>query len=204
MKEYTKHLSTSELTESDLDVLIATEWKSGKRIAYAIFLFSLFLAGIVLTPKFQSIPELNEMEVIEGILIDFSGGGARRSGPYITVRKDDGATLVARSHAANPYYASVKQLEGKRITVWLGESCPFYGYACSPSVNQLQYKDEVIIDYNNFVRINMERNRGWSIKGNILLFIPFLTFLIGLLALYLFKVKIKRMRSEFESRNIKV
>ncbi|MDX8391216.1 MAG: hypothetical protein R8K53_01420, partial [Mariprofundaceae bacterium] len=66
-----------DLTQADLEDMIAKEWKSGKRIACGIFLFSLLLVGIVLTPKFQPILELNEMDMIEGVLLDFSGGGRR-------------------------------------------------------------------------------------------------------------------------------
>ncbi len=194
-------------TREELEVLISKTRKSGKKAAFGWVLFSLFVTGWIILSKMEPILELNEMEIAEGVLVDFvEREGLRGYGPKIVLREDDGSTyaILANAAAGNPHYTLVKQLEGSRIKVWLQDTCRFGGFLCSPSMNQLQYQDKVIVDYNGFVRINMEEFRGWGVKGTIIFFVPLLTFLLGLLVLFLREKQAKRMRKEFEIKGIGV
>jgi len=194
-------------TREKLEMLVSKNRKSGRRTAYGWFLFSLFVTGWIISSKMEPILELSEMKVAEGVLVDFvDRKGLRSYGPKIVLREDSGSAyaILANAAAGDPYYTLVKQLKGKRIKVWLQDTCRFGMFLCSPSMNQLQYQDKVIVDYNGFVRINMEEFRGWGIKGTIIFFVPLLTFLLGLLVLFLREKQAKRMRKEFEIKGIGV
>jgi len=162
-------------TQKELEDLITKERKSGKRVALTLLAIAIFLFVQALGFKGSPIIELYQMQLTEGELTHYVVSGGKHRVSHLVVRLADG-TSVSIQGSLKPH--EQKRLIGEYITVSSQESCMFLNFLCSQHARQIQFQDELILDYENFVRHNMESLRSGRV-GTLFFIFPFLFLLMA-------------------------
>jgi len=185
-----------ELTRDALEAMIATEWKQANIFAAGLALISFFLIGLVWNATQEADLELSDMLVVEGELARITPN-VPRSFPTIVLRMDDGSHYDMVSWNSS----TLKSLIGEQIKVWSQESCWFSGFMCRQYASQIQYKNRLLVDYED-----VRTNRGIligskGIKGVLLaLFWPALPLLLAIIGFGAVWHKTRKMKKLFKER----
>ncbi|MBN4060679.1 hypothetical protein JYT78_01270 [bacterium AH-315-I20] len=191
--------------QEQMEEEVASVWKIGRNgMFFCAFVF-LMPVTIWLSGKTSPVPELSDMSITEGMLINVTSGTRRGSSPYLILKEDNGLVSsfrVARAEYYRPYV-------GGRVKVWSTEYCQLFGAVCFESAFQAkytnkyaQYKNKLILDYKD-VRGHMEKNRyelgfyDYFFGGIALIFV-----LLGIVVFYDTKRKIKKIQDRYRSEEV--
>lgn len=122
--------------------------RSGLKFLYHLFggVFLLMAMDVSLDTINHSYLPLNQMQKIEGTVIQFSPAPAKNNCQHqVIVRTSEGDKRYAAC-VDNDKYTRLYQVVGKRVTVWVGQQGTFLS-GIHQSIHQLEHNGKVIVQY---------------------------------------------------------
>jgi len=179
----------------EVDFLVQKEWRRAKLVAKGWALIGVFLIIFVWGITNRPILELNQMQVNEGVLVEVYPDGRRTLGKLV-LKQDDGSLF-----SVIPYQGTegFEERVGARFKVWSEEYCYVLNFLCTQQMTQLQYRGQIVLDYEKTARPNKEAFRDGNVKYLFYGF-PLFFFLVAIGTLEGISRKIKKIRTEFKRK----
>jgi len=167
-------------TREEMEAYISkVRWRIAKYALIPFILWILFLTQSIIEWNKQDL-ELYQMRLIEGELIEVSFKKVTKypQAPYIWIKHDSGEVFRFEARVLSHVKRQLTGNIGAHIKVFSEEYCHFLGYFCGQMVNQIELNNQLIVDYENFVRPNNQKARSSSCGFALNFANPFFFFLI--------------------------